>query len=153
THNVEVSIMCFALGFALGLPTAFLLVQNGVMMGALIAVYAQHHLGLNLIGWLMIHGTTELFAIILAGAAGFRIGLSAIFPGAHTRMASAAQAGRATASVMIGVMLMLLVSGMLEGIARQLVSNDLARYGVGLAMLTLWLVYFYAPRRLRAVPR
>jgi len=146
THNAEVSIMCFALGFALGVPTAFLVVENGLMMGALIAVYAQHGLGLNLVGWLMIHGTTELFAIILAGAAGFRIGLATAFPGSQRRLTAAAAAGRSSASVMIGVVIMLLFAGVLEGVGRQLIQSDVARYAIGLTMLGIWLSYFYLPR-------
>jgi hypothetical protein len=51
---------------------------------------------------------------------------------------------------MIGVMIMLLCAGILEGFARQLIVNDLARYAIGLTMLMLWLTYFYAPRKLSA---
>lgn len=147
THNAQVSIMCFALGFAFGVPTAFLIIQNGTMMGALIAVYAQRGLAPNLIGWLMIHGTTELFAIILAGAAGFRIGLATAFPGHLGRVASATKAGKTAATVMIGVVIMLMFAGALEGVGRQVVQNDIARYVIGLTMLSIWLSYFYPIKR------
>jgi uncharacterized membrane protein SpoIIM required for sporulation len=147
THNSQVSIWCFALGFAFGVPTTFLIVQNGCMAGALIQVYAAKGLGWNMVGWLMIHGTTELFAIILAGAAGFRIGLAAAFPGDLGRIAAASKAGREAATVMIGVIIMLLFAGVLEGFARQLITNDMARYVIGLVMLALWLGYFYVPRK------
>ncbi len=147
THNTQVSIWCFALGFAFGVPTAFLILQNGAMAGALVQLYASKGLGLNMVGWLMIHGTTELFAIILAGAAGFRIGLAAAFPGDLGRMAAATKAGRNAATVMIGVMIMLLFAGILEGFARQLITNDIARYAIGTVMLMFWLGYFYWPRR------
>lgn len=150
THNTQVSIWCFALGFAFGVPTAFLIVQNGCSAGALIQVYASHGLGMNIVGWLMIHGTTELFAIILAGAAGFRIGLAAAFPGELSRVSAAAKAGRTAATVMIGVIIMLLCAGILEGFARQLIVNDVARYAIGLTMLAVWLIYFYGPRGRRA---
>jgi uncharacterized membrane protein SpoIIM required for sporulation len=151
THNTQVSIWCFALGFAFGVPTAFLIVSNGCMVGALLHVYAAKGLGWNLIGWLMIHGTTELFAIILAGAAGFSIGMATAFPGDMGRVAAAAKAGRNAATVMIGVIVMLFFAGILEGFGRQLITNDGARYGVGLFMLILWLAYFYLPRK--DVPR
>jgi uncharacterized membrane protein SpoIIM required for sporulation len=147
THNAQVSIMCFALGFAFGVPTAFLIVQNGTMMGALIAVYAQHGLAPNLIGWLMIHGTTELFAIVLAGAAGFRIGLATAFPGHVNRLAAATKAGKTAATVMIGVVIMLMFAGALEGVGRQVIQNDVARYAIGLTMLAIWLSYFYLSKR------
>ena len=74
THNAQIAIFAFALGFAFCLPTALLIAENGCMLGAFLALFVQHGLGFEVGGWLMIHGVTELFAIILAGAAGFRIG-------------------------------------------------------------------------------
>jgi uncharacterized membrane protein SpoIIM required for sporulation len=147
THNSQVSMMCFALGFAFGVPTAMLLVHNGGMLGAILALFMSHGLGYELGGWLIIHGSTEIFAIILAGAAGFRIGWSVVFPGDETRMAAAASAGRVAAVAMAGVVVMLLVAGLLEGFGRQLIVADRVRYGVGIGMLVLWLAYFYLPRR------
>ena len=147
THNSQVSVMCFALGFAFGVPTALLLVYNSTMLGAMLALFSSHGLGGELTGWLLIHGTTEFFAIILAGAAGFRIGWSVVFPGEETRMGAAASAGRAAAIVMAGVVVMLFVAGLLEGFGRQLVTNDIARYAIGIAALTGWLLFFYLPRR------
>lgn len=146
-NNTQVSFLCFALGFAFGVPAAFLLVHNGVMIGALIEVYFSKGLGWNMVGWLTIHGTTELFAIALAGAAGIKIGLACAFPGDAGRLAAAARAGREAGVVMIGVIIMLLFAGLLEGFARQLVTNDIARYAIGLTMLALWLFYFYWPRK------
>ena len=48
---------------------------------------------------------------------------------------------------MAGVVVMLLVAGLLEGLGRQLVTSDALRYAIGLAMLALWCGYFYLPRR------
>ncbi len=100
-------------------------------------------------GWLIIHGSTEFFAIVLAGAAGFRIGWSVVFPGEETRLASAARAGRSAATVMAGVVVMLLFAGLLEGFGRQLITADGARYAIGLSLLLAWIAYFYLPRRPR----
>ncbi len=147
THNATVSIMCFALGFALGVPTAFLIVQNGAILGAMLAIYVQHGLGVNLAGWLMIHGTTELFAIILAGAAGFRIGLATAFPGTLGRIPAATKAGKTAATVMIGVVIMLIFAGLLEGVGRQTIQNDSARFAVGSVMFALWIAYYYLTGR------
>ncbi|MBI1407102.1 MAG: stage II sporulation protein M [Caulobacter sp.] len=146
-NNARVALFAFALGFAFALPTALLLIQNGAGMGAMIAVFAAKDLGWQFGGWLFIHGTTELFAIIIAGGAGFRIGLAVAFPGDRTRLDAAATAGRQTGAAMAGVVLMLLIAGLLEGFGRQLITSDLARYGVGAAAAALWLSYFYLPRR------
>ena len=149
THNSQVSMLCFALGFAFGVPTAMLIVHNGSMLGAFLALFESRGLGFEMGGWLIIHGSTELFAIVLAGAAGFKIGWSVVFPGEATRLAAAVRAGRSAAIVMGGVIVMLLVAGLLEGFGRQLVTGDATRYAIGLAMLTLWLGYFYIPRGAR----
>ena len=60
THNSQVAILCFALGFAFGVPTAMLLIYNGAMLGAILALFASHGLGAELGGWLIIHGSTEI---------------------------------------------------------------------------------------------
>jgi uncharacterized membrane protein SpoIIM required for sporulation len=150
THNTRVSIFAFALGFAFGVPTALIILYTGAMMGAFFALFVSHDLGMELGGWLIIHGSTEIFAIVLAGAAGFRIGWSVVFPGEQSRLAAAAERGRSAALVMGGVILMLLFAGLLEGFGRQLVLTDLPRYAIGLSMFFLWCVYFYLPRRAAA---
>lgn len=142
THNSQISIMAFALGFAFGIPTLFLIASNGVMLGAFYAVFMSKGLGVGFTGWLMIHGSTELSAIILAGAAGLHIGRAVAFPGARSRLAAAGEAGRRGALVMIGVVIMLLVAGLLEGFARQLITADAVRFAIAASMFALWVVYF-----------
>lgn len=146
THNAQVSLTAFALGFAFGLPTALLMMYNGAILGAFLALFISRGLGVELGGWLSIHGTTELLAIALAGAAGFRIGSSIAFPGARSRLASAVAAGRSVAPAMVGVVLMLFIAAVLEGVGRQLIEWTPARYAVGAAALALWLAYFFRPR-------
>ena len=147
THNAQVAIGCFALGFAFAAPTALLLLYNGLILGAFFAVFAPKGLAPNLLAWLTIHGTTEIFAIVIAGAAGFRIGTAVTFPGRASRMDAAVAAGRLAATAMIGVVLMLAVAGLLEGIGRQTVTSDGARLLIGGTTLAGWLLYFYRPGR------
>lgn len=149
THNAQIALFAFALGFALCLPTAALMVLNGGMLGAFVALFAMRGLAYEANGWLFVHGSTEILAIILAGAAGFSIGWAVTFPGDRTRVDAAAEAGRRAATLMAGVVVMLFVAGLLEGFARQLVQVDIARYAIGGAMLVFWLAYLYWPRGLR----
>ena len=149
THNSQVAIFCFALGFAFGVPTLMLLLYHGGMIGAFFALYGSRGLGWELGGWLIIHGSTELYAIVLAGAAGLRIGWSVVFPGTSTRMAAAAESGKTAATLMVGVVVMLVMAGILEGFGRQLIKADLVRYAIGTGMLLLWIAYHYLPRRER----
>jgi len=147
THNAEVALMAFALGFAFCVPTAFLLVTNGCTLGAFLAVFVQHGLGVEVGGWLMIHGVTELFATVLAGSAGFRIGWALAFPGDKPRLEAIGAAGRQAAILMGGVLCMLFCAGILEGVGRQVVQLTWLRYTIALASGVLWLTYLYLPRR------
>jgi uncharacterized membrane protein SpoIIM required for sporulation len=143
THNSQIALMCFALGFAFGVPTLLLLVYNGCILGAFVSIYADKGMAPQLLAWLAIHGTTELFAIIIAGAAGLRIGMAVAFPGRRSRATAATDAGRVAAQAMLGVVIMLSIAGVLEGIGRQVVRVDLVRAAIGGAALLGWLFYFY----------
>jgi uncharacterized membrane protein SpoIIM required for sporulation len=151
THNSQIAIFSFALGFAFAVPTVLLILYNGLMLGAFYAVFAAKGLGPNVIAWLMIHGTTEIFAICISGAAGIRIGMAIAFPGRAARMDSAVEAGRTAAIAMAGTVIMLAVAGLLEGVGRQTINNDGLRALIGSAVLIGWLSYFYAwPARRRS---
>ena len=150
SHNAGVSILCFALGFAFGIPPLLLLIQNSTLLGALLWLHHDKGLLLDSIGWLSIHGTTELFAILLSGAAGLHVGRSMAFPGDRSVLDAAAAAGQRAAVVMAGVVLMLVFAGMLEGLGRQLINDTTQRLVVGYTILTLWLTYFYLFRRVPA---
>jgi uncharacterized membrane protein SpoIIM required for sporulation len=147
THNSRVSIMSFALGFAFGVPTIILEFYQGLVLGAMLSVFAGKGLGLEFGGWLAIHGTTELFAAVLSGAAGLRIGTAMLFPGATDRLTALARAGRTAGKVMVGVIIMLLAAGLLEGFGRQLITDTGLRYGIGIALLLFWCLYYYGPQR------
>ena len=152
SNNAQVAILAFALGFAFAIPSILLLIHNMALLGAMLWVFAQRGLTVDFVGWLSIHGTTELFAILLAGAAGIHVGRSMAFPGARSHLKAASDAGKRAALVMAGVIIMLVCAGLLEGFARQLIDNSAGRFGVGGGMLLLWLVYFIGFGRERQRP-
>jgi len=147
SNNAQVSILCFALGFAFGVPTMMLLIHNTALLGAMLWLYHGVGLTLDFVGWLSVHGTTELFAILLAGAAGLHVGRAMAFPGEKPVLQAVGEAGRRAANVMAGVVLMLIAAAILEGFARQLVDTTPARLSIGGFMLLFWLAYFFAFRR------
>jgi uncharacterized membrane protein SpoIIM required for sporulation len=147
THNAGVSLLAFAVGFAFGLPSIVLMAYNGCVMGAFFALFAMHGLNVDFTGWLLIHGVTELLAVALAGAAGLHIGRAVAFPGQRTRLDAAAEAGRQAARVMVGVILMLFIAGILEGVGRQMIVSTPVRYSIAVGTGLFWLVYLLWPRR------
>ncbi len=142
SNNTGVCILAFALGFCFGIPTLLLLVHNMALLGAMLWVFSEADLGWEFAAWLSVHGTTELFAILLSGAAGLHIGRSMAFPGDKSILAAASASGKRAAQVMVGCTIMLIVAGILEGYARQLVGGMSARFTIGGVMLTLWIAYF-----------
>lgn len=155
SNNAQVSILAFALGFALGIPSLMLLVHNMAGLGAMGWVYHQAGLLIDFAGWISVHGTTELFAILLSGAAGLHIGRAIAFPGNRPVLDATAEAGRRAALVMTGVVLMLVMAALLEGFARQLVDQTAGRFAIGGFMLAAWCAYFFAfrgnvPRKVRS---
>ena len=147
SNNSGVCILAFALGFCFGVPTLLLLIYNMASLGAMLWLFDSAGLTWEFAAWLSVHGTTELFAILLAGAAGMHIGRAMAFPGTRSILAAAAASGRRAAQVMAGCVIMLVIAGLLEGYARQLVPTAEGRATIGGVMLVLWLAYFIlAPR-------
>ncbi len=144
SNNAGVAILAFALGFAFGIPSMMLLVYNMAVLGAMMWLFAGQGLTVEFAAWLSVHGTTELFAILLSGAAGLHIGRSMAFPGNRSVLTAAAESGRRGAVVMAGVVLMMVVAGLLEAFPRQLVGGVGNRFLIGGTMLALWLAYFFA---------
>ena len=150
SNNAQVAILAFALGFAFAIPSLLLLVHNMAGLGAMLWLFDRAGLLPDLVAWLSVHGTTELFASLLAGAAGIHVGRAIAFPGEVAVLEAAAAAGRRSAQVMAGVVLMLIVAAMLEGFFRQLIQDPVARLALGAFMLVFWLGYFFAWRRGKA---
>ena len=142
THNARIGMLCFALGFFFGVPTAILLFTTGLMLGAFTALYAAQDLLPELAAWLTIHGTTELLAVALCGGAGFVVASALIFPTRQSRLARLANRGRQAAKIVIGTVALFFAAALLEGFGRQLITDMTLRYLIGTTMLVYWLLYF-----------
>ncbi len=141
-HNTQVSIFSFALGIIACVPSGFLMFYNGGVLGAFFAVHDAKGLAWELFGWLSIHGVTELTAIIMAAAGGFRLGVAFLFPGNVTRAKALRDAGRDAVKLAILAAIMLVVAGLLEGFGRQLITDFTARVAIGWGIGALWLAWF-----------
>lgn len=142
THNAKIGMLSFALGFAFGLPTLFLLFTNGLTLGAFVALYAGRGLTTELFAWLLIHGATELTALCLCGGAGLALGAALTFPGERSRLAELARRGRQAGLIIIGAVFMFFAAGLLEGIGRQIITDVTTRYAVAALTFALWIGYF-----------
>ncbi len=142
SHNARVGMLCFALGFAAGVPVALLLFANGLILGAFAAIHVQHDLGLEFWAWVLPHGVTELLAVCVCGGAGFVLGHAVVFPGRFSRLTNLARRGREAAVLVLGAVAMFFVAALLEGYFRQLVVHAVPRLSMVLLTGAFWWWYF-----------
>jgi uncharacterized membrane protein SpoIIM required for sporulation len=153
SHNTRIAFFSFALGVFVCLPSFLLSAYQGLVLGAFFGLHVDRDLGVDLFAWLSIHGVTEIAAIIIATAGGFHLGMAVLFPGQHTRSEALRRAGRDAAKLAIIAAIMLFVAAILEGFARQLVTDLQTRIIVGWSVGALWLAYFMLAGRNVTAPR
>ncbi len=142
SHNARIGMLCFALGFAAGVPVALLLFTNGLILGAFAAIHHQHDLGLEFWAWILPHGVTELLAVCVCGGAGLFLGQAVVFPGRFSRLTNLARHGREAAVLVLGAVVMFFVAALLEGYFRQLVVHEVPRLSMVFATTAFWWWYF-----------
>jgi uncharacterized membrane protein SpoIIM required for sporulation len=147
SHNTAVGLLSFGLGLAAGVPSVMLMAYQGLVLGAFLALHYNRDLTIDFLGWLSIHGVTELTAIALFAAAGLVIAEKLLFPGRYSRIESLALHGRQAGYIAVGAVIMLFVAAFLEGGCRQLVASTPGRFAIAFATAVFWFGYFrYAGR-------
>lgn len=141
SHNTRIALFAFSLGVLVCLPSFALCAYQGLILGVFVALHVDRGVGMDLFGWLSVHGVTELSAIVVATAGGFRLGLAVLFPGRLSRRAALRSEGRDAVLLAILAALMLLVAGLLEGFARQLIQDVDVRLAVGWGVGAVWLAW------------
>lgn len=142
SHNTQIALFSFALGVFLCLPSFLLCLYNGLILGAFVALHVERGIGWDLFGWLSIHGVTELAAIAVAAGGGFRLGAAVLFPGRLTRRDALRLHGRDAVKLALVAACMLVVAALIEGFARQLVTDTASRLAIGWGVGALWLAWF-----------
>lgn len=114
-NNVRVAILAFAAGVLLCVVTAILLAYNGANVGIAGGLFTNVGEWQKFWGLILPHGLLELSAVIVAGAAGLRIGWTVIDPGDRTRLSALAEEGRGAGTVVMGLVVAFLGAAMIEG--------------------------------------
>jgi uncharacterized membrane protein SpoIIM required for sporulation len=142
THNTKVGFSAFALGIFCGIPTVFLMLMNGGLLGAFAAVHHARGVETEMWAWILVHGVTELTAIILCGGAGFMLGMAVLRPRYATRAQSLLIAGREALRIALGVVPMFILAGIIESYVRQSQLPVTARLIFACATAIFWASYF-----------
>ncbi len=102
-NNIRVAFITFLGGFTLGIATLKILWSNGIMLGSFQYFFFEHGLGIKSILVVWIHGTIEIWSIVIAGTAGFILGNGILFPGTFTRMQSFRRGVKDAAKILISL--------------------------------------------------
>jgi uncharacterized membrane protein SpoIIM required for sporulation len=145
TNNLSVSFVTFAGGIVFGLGTFFYLFVNGMMLGVIGAACHQYAMSVALWSFVAPHGSLELPSIIIAGAAGFRLGHAMLFPGALRWKDSIAQGGIEATRLVSGIIPLLVIAGCLEGFFSPSQAPVWLKFTVGGLLFTLLLVGLFRP--------
>jgi uncharacterized membrane protein SpoIIM required for sporulation len=113
-NNIGIAFQCYATGLFFSVGSLFFLAYNGAFGGAIGGYLVSRGLGHTFFPFVATHSAFELTAIVIAGAAGVRLGHSLLAPGRHTRLQSLLAAARETAVLIYGVIAMLVLAALLE---------------------------------------
>jgi len=122
-NNIKVAFTAFLGGLTVGLFTMYILWFNGVMLGAFHEMFFANGLGMSSILVIWIHGTLEIFSIVIAGTAGLVLAKGILFPGTYSRLLSFKRAARDGMRIMICLIPFFITAAFLESYITHLMSE------------------------------
>ncbi|MEO8851176.1 MAG: stage II sporulation protein M [Allobranchiibius sp.] len=146
TNNVWVAALCIAFG-VLGLPVIYLLVQNILNVAVIGGLMASHDKLSLFFGLILPHGILELTAVFVAAGAGLKLFWSWVEPGNRTRADAMAAEGRSVVTVALGLIVVLFVTGVIEGFVTPSGLPTAARITIGVIAEALFFLYVFIPGR------
>jgi len=142
TNNIRVAAIAFAGGITCGALTLWIILQNGLMVGGLGAIFAHAHFGLDFWATIAPHGVIELTAIQIAGGAGLLIAAGILMPGRVRRADAILRNARRAGTLVLGTAAMLVVAGLIEGFLTPQRFGIEVRIGVGTITGIALIAYF-----------
>jgi len=141
TNNIRVTIYTFAFGALFGVGTLFYLAFNGANIASVLALTYRAGFGNDLVTFMVGHGVIELSCIFISGGAGLLIGSAMIMPGNLTRADALKTRGMEAVRLMMGVAVLLVVAGTIEGFISPAPIDPRIKYSI--AVLTGLALYSY----------
>lgn len=114
TNNISVSFLAVAAGITFGVGTCYILALNGLLLGTVAALCYSHGLSLEFWSFVLPHGSLELTAIVIAGAAGLVLGHALVDPGPFKRAEFLSVRGKEVGQLALGCVPLLVCAGFIE---------------------------------------
>lgn len=150
-NNVMVSFRVFVSGVFASLGTALMLFYNGVMVGTFMMFFAQEQQLGQALPVIMLHGTIELSSIVIAAAAGFRMGNGLLFPGTYSRLVSFKKGAISGLKIVMGLVPFFILAGFIESFITRYAFMPTAIKALIIILSALLMVYYFViyPFRLK----
>lgn len=149
-NNIGVAFRTFVMGLFTSIGTGWCLFYNGIMIGCFETLFWQHGLLCESLFAVFLHGTLEISAIIVAGAAGLALGNGWLFPGTYSRGVAFKRGARRGLKIVVGTVPVFVVAGFIEGfITRHTELPDWLRLCVIVGSLAFVVFYFIILPRYR----
>ncbi|MBC1236229.1 stage II sporulation protein M [Nostoc sp. 2RC] len=141
-NNLAVSFGAVAGGITAGIYTAYLMVFNGLLIGAVGTLVGQNNLAYPFWAFVFPHGSLELPAIFFAGGAGFLLAKAILFPGKYRRPDALKFYGNQAVQLVFGIVPMLMLAGAIEGFFSPNPNvPDPIKYLAGMGLFVLLVMY------------
>ena len=144
TNNIQVLFLTFAGGVSGGLLTAWVLLSNGMHLGAIFGLLQVHGLAHGLAEFVVAHGVVELSVIFLAGGCGLYMGDGLLRPGLLSRKNALIQRTRLGVQAILGCVPLLVVAGLIEGFLSPSAApwwlKAVVGLATGIALYAYWLL-------------
>lgn len=140
TNNAWLAAQCVMFGIT-GLYPAYLLFANAQGIGTSAAIMAEFDRLDVFFLYIAPHGQLELYAIFVAGATGLTLFWAWVAPGGRTRRQALAEDGRAFFTIVVGLALALLASGLVEGFVTRQDWPWPIKIGIGTVVWVAFLAY------------
>ncbi|RIW31863.1 stage II sporulation protein M [Bacillus salacetis] len=115
TNNIQVALLAFAGGITFGLLTVYLLIYNGIIVGAIAALFWHYGKSYEFWAYIVPHGMIELTAIFIAGGAGLLMGYNLFAPGRYSRGYQLKQQAKRSVLLLLGTIPLFVIAGIIEG--------------------------------------
>ncbi|MCC7221333.1 MAG: stage II sporulation protein M [Candidatus Contendobacter sp.] len=113
-NNIGLGFRTFAGGILLGVGSAFMLLLNGLFIGAVSGYLTAKGLTETFYTFVAGHGAFELTGIVLAGVAGMKLGWAVVAPGRWSRSAALRQAASDGVRLILGMTALLTLAAFIE---------------------------------------
>ena len=142
-NNLYVGARCYIYGIFGGLGTFYIFLQNSLMLGSFQYFFYDQGVFWKSVRGIWIHGSMEIFAIVIESAAGFILGASILFPKTFSRLNSLKIGFKNSFKIFLSTFPFTISAGFLEGFITRY-SIDMPNWLSSFIILfTLGIISFY----------